>query len=156
MNAEEIEQVDIVYRSYYSAYQSNRMIGIYDVARENNLTNQEVDRAILFLEGEGQIEMNNKGFDPVNSGVVYKLTKSGYAWFAKTCYVDELLKRPTIPKSSTTNHIYGGINQIGNKNNQTIDDEKKEKVFTKHSIAIIIAIIATVLAAVITKYFDLT
>ena len=141
MDINEIKTVDIVYRSYYRAYPKNEMLGIYDVAKENNLTNDEVEKSILFLEGENQIEFSNKGFDPINSGAVYKLTKQGYAWFAKTCYVDELINKPVMPVSSTTNHIYGGNNQIGNHNNQENTKQEHEGFFAKHSTAIIIAVI---------------
>lgn len=155
MNAEEIKRVDIVYRSYYKAYQEAKMIGVYDVARENNLSNEEVNKVILFLEGEKQIEINNKGFDPINSGAVYSLTKKGYAWFAKTCYENELLKKPAISNNSITNNIYGGNNQIGDQNSQTINSDKKENFIVKYSMAIIITVIATVIAAIVIQYLNL-
>ncbi len=118
MNDKEIEVTDIVYRAYYNAYRENQMIGVIDVANGNGLTVDQVNKAILFLEAEDKIKFSNKGFDPINSGVVYSLTKQGYSWFAKTCYVDELIKKPSIPiDTNPTNYVHvqnsTGV-QIGN------------------------------------------
>ncbi|MGN7986472.1 MULTISPECIES: toll/interleukin-1 receptor domain-containing protein [Pedobacter] len=105
MDAQEIVIVDIVYRAYYHAYQKNEMRGIVDIANENGLSLEDVKRSILFLEGENQIKFDNKGYDPVKSGAVYKLTKSGYSWFAKTCYENELLNRTKPPVTTRKNQM---------------------------------------------------
>lgn len=155
MDAKEIEIVDIVYRAYYNAYKKNQMIGVFDVARQHQLTIEQVKTAILFLEGENQIKCNNKGFDPINSGPVYTLTPQGFSWFAKTCYVDELVNKRITPKETITNHIYGGNNQIGNNNNSQVNNEpdKKENLFAKYSKEIIIGVIITLIGGFLLKYF---
>lgn len=74
MNAKEIETVDQVYRSYYYARKKNKMIGVIGVARENQLSLEQVKESALFLKGEKRIRFDNKEFDPVNSWAVYRLT----------------------------------------------------------------------------------
>lgn len=156
MDAEEIKVIDIVYRTYYNAYKKNEMIGVFDVAQQHQLTVEQVKTAILFLEGEKQIKFNNKGFDPINSGPVYALTPEGFSWFAKTCYVDELLKKRQDSKEITTNHIYGGYNQIGDNNRQVNNDTtKKENIFTKYLTEIVIGVIITVIGGFLLKHFGL-
>lgn len=156
MDAEEIKITDIVYRTYYNAYKKNEMIGFFDVARQHQLTTEQVKTAILFLEGEKQIKLNNKGLDPINSGPVYALTPQGFSWFAKTCYVDELLNERQDSKETTTNHIYGGYNQIGNNNRQINNDSiKKENLFSKYLIEIVIGAIIAVIGGFLLKHFGL-
>lgn len=135
MDAKEIEIVDIVYRSYYKAYQQNKMKGIIDVANETGLTLDEVKTSIFFLKGENQIKLDNKGFDPINSGEVYKLTDSGYSWFAKTCWVDELIIKPnTIDRGvKTIDSIYGDNNQKKHDNSKV--EKVTMKIFISHASA---------------------
>jgi len=102
MDAREIEIVDTVFRAYYRAYQKKQLIGIVELAKENNLELEDVERSILFLKAEKQLAFDNKGYDPVNSGTVYKLTDQGYSWFARTNYVTELLSKNEPAKTAAS------------------------------------------------------
>lgn len=155
MNVEDIKKVDIVYRVYYNAYKKNEMVGVYDVAQETQLSPQEVNEAILFLEGENRIVFSNKGFDPINSGVVYRLTKEGFTWFAKTNYENELINKPNSASGSSVMNIYGGNNQLGNDNIQNFGIENKGSNCKKHLKEIIIGVIITILGAAIAAYLNL-
>lgn len=155
MNLEDIKKVDAIYRVYYNAYKKNEMVGIYDVARETELSNKEVEEAILFLEGENKIAISNKGFDPINSGVVYRLTKEGFTWFAKTNYENELINKPNSTSGSSVMNIYGGNNQLGNDNVQNCGVGNKESGFRKYLTKIIIGVIIALLATGIAAYLNL-
>jgi hypothetical protein len=141
MNLEDIRIADDVFRVYYNAYKNNQMVGTEEVKENLNIANQQFQEALLYIEAEDFIEINNKGF---GTGAVYKLTKRGFSFFSKTTLEKHLTKNEDV-QPTTTNIFNGDINesnfQVGDKNNQTNSNEHKKDYLKEIVIGIVIVLI---------------
>lgn len=141
MNIEDIRIADNVLRVYYNAYKKNQLVGTEEVQELLNINIQQFQEALLYIESEDFIEINNKGF---GTGVVYKLTKQGFSFFSKTTLEENLKKKEDFRQ--TTNNVFNGdindsIFQSGHNNSQINANNEKKGYFKEIIIGVVVALV---------------
>jgi len=153
MNLEELQIADKVLRIFYQCYRNNQMIGTKEIEKDLNIDANQLNDAILYLEADGYIQASNKGY---GTGPVYKITKTGFAFFSKTTLEKSIFRNEQSSQIGTVNHFHGNIKntnlQVGNDNYQTNVKIEKQPWYKEYLKEMFVALLL-LLVGYLTYFF---